>query len=287
MADIFTEFIPEIWSAQILEDKKKRHIFGALANRNYENEITAAGDIVRIPQVGHLTVNDYTRNNQDTGLTLENANVASMVLPIDQEKYINVYIDEVDVKQSKPDFMNSLRTNIAYDLADTQDQFIAGLYSQAGLNTTSNDSSTRVLVGSSNVKKEFLLMGKEFDEANCPREGRWAAISPAMQFELIDAGILEQSNNDVTWGSGFVGRAYGFDLYMTNNLTSTNSSSVNLLFGVSGESITLAEQILNMKMADAYQAQKGFGALLGGLHVYGARLIPDRTGVVYAYVDNA
>ena len=287
MASAVPEFIPEIWSAQILEDKKKAHIFGALANRTYEGEIRRAGDQVRIPSVGPVSVNDYTRNNWATGLTLENVNVADMVLTIDQEKYFNVAVDDVDMVQSKPEYMAQLRKNAAYYLADTQDTFISGLYAQAGITTTSNDSSTRVLIGSSNIKTEFLLVGKQFDISNCPRDGRWAAVSPALQFELIDAGILEQSNNDVTWGNGFVGRAYGFDLYLTNNLTSTNSSSVNLLFGVKNESITLAEQIINMKMADLFDAQKGFGVAVGGLHVYGARLIPDRTGVVYAHVDNA
>lgn len=287
MADIITEFIPIIWSAKVLEDKKKKHIFGALANRDYEGEIKQQGDQVRIPQVGYPAINDYTRNNFGTGLTLETPNVASMTLTVDQEKYFDIAIDDVDIIQSKPEYVSKLRKNAAYKLADTQDSYIAGLYTQAGLKTTSNDSSTRVLISSSNVKTEFLLMGKKFDENNVEREGRWAAISPAMQFELIDAGILEQSNNDVTWNNGFVGRAYGFDLFVTNNLTSTNSSSVNLLFGVKNESITLAEQVVKMEMADLFAAQKGFGIAIGGLHVYGARFIPDRTGVVYAYVDNS
>jgi hypothetical protein len=77
MADYLTEFIPEIWSAKILEDKKKAHVFGNLANRDYEGEIRNAGDQVRIPTVGVPTVNSYTRNNFATGLTKEYANVSS------------------------------------------------------------------------------------------------------------------------------------------------------------------------------------------------------------------
>ena len=129
MADYLTEFIPEIWTEKILEDKKKRHIFGQLANRDYQGDIKNKGDQVRIPQVGLPTVNDYTRNEFGNGLTKEYVNAASLTLVIDQEKYVNVLFDDVDVAQSAANFIPQLQENIAYQLADSQDQFIAGLRS--------------------------------------------------------------------------------------------------------------------------------------------------------------
>lgn len=288
MADIFTEFIPEIWSANILNAKDKVHVFGKLANRNYEGEIKAAGDTVRIPQVGDITVNNYTRNNFATGLTLENANVASLNLTIDQEKYFNVAVDKLDIVQSKVEFMNKLSEKAAYALSDTQDQFIAGLYAQAGLTSTSNSASTYVSIGSSNIRTELLLMHKKFDQSNVQREGRFMVVPPALMYELVDAGILEQSNNDRLWESGKMVDAYGWNLYMSNNVSSpsTDANQYRIIAGVGNESITFAEQIVEMNMVDLTQSFKGFGKAILGLHVYGARLIPDRTGVLYASVTN-
>lgn len=289
MADIFTEFIPEIWSASILNAKDKIHVFGKLANRNWEGDIKGAGSQVRIPQVGDITVNSYTRNNFGTGLTLESPNVASLFMTIDQEKYFAVTVDALDMKQSKPDFMANLSQKCAYGLADTQDQYIAGLYGQAGITSTSNSASSVKSIGSSNVRTELLLMGKEFDEANVQKEGRWMIIPPALMFELIDAGILEQSNNDQLWSNGKVENAYGWDLYVSNNVSnaSTDTTHYRILCGVGNESITFAEQIMEIDMVDLKQSLKGFGTALTGLHVYGARLIPDRTGVIYAAVSNS
>jgi len=289
MADVMTEFIPEIWSQRVLEDKKKAHVFGMLANRNYEGEIRQSGDQVRIPQIGHPTVNDYTRNDFGTGLTLETANVASMTLVVDQEKYVNVGIDDIDMVQSNVNVLPQLATNMAYQLADTQDQFIAGLYTQAGLSSTSNSATSYVTIGSSNARTELLLMGKTFDQNNVQRDGRYMVIPPALMFELIDAGILEQSNNDITWQEGRTVRAYGWNLVMSNNVNqpSTDTDQYNIICGVSNESITLAEQIVKMERGNLYDAQKGFGVSMGGLHVYGARIIPDRTGVLYAKVTNS
>jgi hypothetical protein len=288
MADIFTEFIPEIWSAKILDDKKKAHVFGALANTDYEGEIRSAGDKVRIPQVGHPTVNDYTRNNFATGLTLESPNVASMYLTVDQEKYVNLGIDEIDIVQSKPTFMDKISQNMAYQFAQTQDSFIAGLYGQAGITSTSNSATSYVTIGSSNVKTEFLLMHKAFDVANVQRQDRYMVVPPALVYELTDAGILEQSNNDQAWRDGIVPNAYGWNLFMSNNVSipSTDTDQFRIICGVGKESITIAEQITKMKMGDLTDAQKGFGTYLAGLHVYGARLMSDRTGVLYAKVTN-
>lgn len=284
MADYLTEFIPEIWAPAILEDKKKQHIFGSLANRNYQGQITGRGDQVRIPQVGLPTVNSYTRNNFGTGLTKEYINAASLTLVIDQEKYVNILFDDVDVAQSGVNFIPSVQKNIAYQLADSQDTFIAGLYGMAGITTTSNNSSTRVTIGSSNAKTELLLMGKAFDAVNLPRMNRWVVAPPELIFELVDAGILEQSNNDTTWRNGYINDAYGWRIYMSNNVSSTSSGNFNIICGVGTESITLAEQITQVKMGEL--TQEGFGNYIKALHVYGARLIPDRAGVIYATISN-
>ena len=283
MADYVTEFIPEIWSARILEAKEKVHLFGRFANRNYQGELVY-GQTVRIPQIGYPAINTYTRNNFATGLTGEYANVSDMILTIDQEKYFDVWFDDVDIKQSKISFMDEFANKAAYKIADTQDSYIAGLYGQAGIKTTSNSASTYVTLGSSNVRTQFLLMGKAFDQANIPRDNRWGIIPAELVFELTDAGILEQSNNDRLWASGSAPDAYGFKVYMSNNVSSTGGGYFKILFGYGQESITMAEQ-LNKVEAGRLQ-QEGFGYFTKGLHTYGARIIPDRTGVMYAYIAN-
>jgi hypothetical protein len=117
-------------------------------------------------------------------------------------------------------------------------------------------------------------MGKAFDVANVQREGRWAVIPPSLLFELVDAGILEQSNNDDTWTNGKVANAYGWNLFVSNNVSSSSVTTFEIMFGVGNESISLAEQITEVKMGEL--TQEGFGNYLKALHVYGVKIIPDR-----------
>jgi hypothetical protein len=59
-----TNFIPEIWSAQLLSSLKKTLVFAGptTVNRNYEGEIANAGDTVRITSISRPTIADYTKN---------------------------------------------------------------------------------------------------------------------------------------------------------------------------------------------------------------------------------
>lgn len=55
----FDNFIPEIWSARLLDHLDNVHVYASLMNRDYEGEIRAYGDTVHINQLGNITIQDY------------------------------------------------------------------------------------------------------------------------------------------------------------------------------------------------------------------------------------
>lgn len=57
-----TTFIPTIWSARLLAHLDNSHVATSFVNRNYEGEITAQGDRVKINSIGDITIGDYTKN---------------------------------------------------------------------------------------------------------------------------------------------------------------------------------------------------------------------------------
>lgn len=52
-------FIPQVWSAKILEALDKELVYAGLFNTDYEGEIAEAGDTVHIAQVGDVTIKDF------------------------------------------------------------------------------------------------------------------------------------------------------------------------------------------------------------------------------------
>lgn len=125
-------FIPTVWSARLLSRRfYKNLVYGQpeVINRDYEGDIAQAGDTVKIGGIGPVTVSTYTKNsNMSAAETLADA---STVLSIDQAKYFNFQVDDIDKAQTKPKVMDDAMGEAAYALRDNIDQSVAGLYTDA------------------------------------------------------------------------------------------------------------------------------------------------------------
>ena len=55
----FDSFIPDEWSARLLEHLDKLHVSDGLVNRGNDGDIRALGNTVHINNLGALTVRDY------------------------------------------------------------------------------------------------------------------------------------------------------------------------------------------------------------------------------------
>lgn len=280
MASYVDNFIPELWAASILKEKEAALVYGALANRNYEGEIKAMGDRVRISQLGNIDINSYTKNST-SALTIQFLNDAQAQLDIDQAKYFAYRLDDIDKVQSNADLLAEASRKAGYQINSAADQYIAGLYGQAGI--TRNTNSSPVDMTSTNIVNEILAVGQLMDEANVMPEDRWMVIAPWVKTKLVLAGINELTDNSAVWQNGFIGRALGFNFYVSNNVSkgSTAWAQTRIICGSGKESITFAEQLMNV---EAYRmTSEGFGQVVKGLNLYGAKIIrPDITACLYA-----
>jgi hypothetical protein len=270
-------FIPTIWSANLIASLKKVHVFGALANREYEGEISGAGDTVKISQIGAISVADYVKNS--TEITPQELSDASTMLLINQSKYFAFKIDDIDAAQSKPKVMQQAMAEASYSLADAQDAYMASLYTQCGMSV---GADSPINMTSLNVEDSFLLAAETMDNNSVPRTGRFACIAPWVLTKLILAGIASLSENNELWTNGYVGRALGFDFSISPNISKNSSSwdATRNILGVKNMTFGLAEQIVK---TEAYRPEKSFSDAVKGLHVYGAKIVrPDTALVLYA-----
>lgn len=262
-------FVPTIWSAKLFQELDKAHVLVSLANRDYEGEIKAYGDQVKINAVGDITVSNYAPNV--TSITPEQLTAAQTILEIDQAKYFAFYIDDVDDAQSNPKLMSEAMRKAAWGLGDKSDQLIAGFYTDAGVTVASTD------VTNTTILDVLANTARELDENNVPQQGRWMVIPPWFHHKLVVNQIMETDGSvsaDAAYSNGFIGRAYGFDIYMSNNLSTGPSAGTNLKshYGLAGtnRAVSFAEQIIKM---EAYRPENAFSDAVKGLHVYGAKVI--------------
>lgn len=269
-------FIPEIWSAQVLDTLKKNQVFANLANRDYEGEISGAGDTVRITEIGDIAINDYTKNST-TAITVQQLTDAQQILTIDQQKYFAFGIDDVDQAQTNPKLMAKAMERAAYNLKDNIDTNMAQYLSTTGnffvgTNSTELGSTvTPLTCASTAIIPVFSWYDRIMNQNNVPTVGRWIVIPPALSQQLQNARIIAPqtlANGSTPGGATSIGNFYGFDIYVSNNVYGVVSSQWHVIAGHS-MGLSYADQISKM---EAYRPEGSFSDAIKGLTVFGRKV---------------
>lgn len=264
-------FIPTVWSGMILAALMKSHVFASpgVISRDYEGEITGKGDSVKINSIGDVTVKDYTKStNIDDPETLDDA---SQILVIDQQKYFNFSIDDIDKVQQTPKVMGEATDRAAYGLKDVLDSYLASLYTDiASANFIGSDGSPTVIDTAAKAYENLVDLGVLLDESDVPSDGRFVVVPPWFEGRMLKddrfvsfgtAGNVDRLVN------GAIGEAAGFTIYKSNNVSAASSKWKIIAGHPMGWN--LAEQIVQ---TEAFRPEKRFGDAIKGLHVYGAKV---------------
>lgn len=266
-------FIPEVWSRRLLTALRRAHVYGMLVNRDYEGEIAAAGDTVRINTVGDPTVDDYVPNV--TEVEPEELSTAQQSLLVDQAKYFAFKVDDVDARQAAGNLIPEGMSNAGFRLRDTSDAFLELLIRtgvQASNVLTPVDDA---LSADAEVFYDTLVdLGTVLTENDVPTEGRWA-VCPAWVygFLLKDPRFVSFATSDsaATRANGRVGMAAGFDIHVSNNNPEHTTGFYPVHAG-HNIAVSFAEQVPS-NTTEAYRPEKGFSDAVKGLHVYGAKVV--------------
>lgn len=273
----FQNFIPEVWSARLLEHLDKVHVYSSLMNRDYEGEIKSFGDTVHINQIGNITVKPYTGADIDDPEELDGE---QQNLVIDQANYFNFQIKDIDNAQSNPKLMDSAMQRASYSMNDTLDQYLAGLLA-AGVdagNTLGSDAAA-IVPTAANAYDYLVDLGVLLTEANVPMLGRWVVV-PAWYHGLLlkdDRFVGNGTDfNQAVLQGGLVGSAAGFQIHVSNNVPNTAGASYKVIAGTNAAG-SFAEQLVEL---EAYRLEKNFSDAVKGLHVYGAKVLQPKAVAV-------
>lgn len=260
-----------IFARELQSSLKKALVFAGpqAVNRNYEGEIRATGDSVRIRSISRPTIAAYTKNV--TSIVPETLTDAERTLLIDQANYFAFEIDDVDMAQVQNGggLMSEAALESAYGLADIADLYVAGLYTGAD---AANKISTTAITTAALAVTGLVNLKVKLDNANVPNQGRYVIIPPWYH------GLLLQSNNFISVAdsgtsealrNGQVGRAFGFDVFVSNNVTLVTGDDYLVSAGYTG-AITFASQI---NKVEAFRPESAFSEALKGLNLFGAKLV--------------
>ncbi|MBO5269536.1 MAG: P22 coat protein - protein 5 domain protein [Clostridia bacterium] len=255
-----TNFIPTVWSENLYRALDKEYVAVRHCNREFEGDIKSMGDAVKIVGVGSISVSDYTKNT-DMG-TPETLSDSVRTLEINQAKYFNFQIDDVDRAQATPKLMQEAMRLAASALANTADSYVFGLYGEASNTITATANAENV------IATVIDAVGKLYENNVSKSEQVVIEVSPAIAAMILKAKVnLTAETRDVL-ESGCIGAICGCKIYVSNNIVVDGGKHKCLVRTT--RSIAFAEQLSEI---EAYRPEQRFADAVKGLHLYGAKVV--------------
>ena len=286
-------FVPEVQSAMLLARIKRKHVYAQapIVNTDWQGEISAIGDTVRIIAGGKVTIRDYVKGTDMTAA--EQPADSETALSITQAKYFNYGVSDVDAAIMRPQVMANLSSEAEDGMNDAIDTYIAGLYTSAGVTYGSSGSEIVLATSGQTLAYDALVhVGTLLDQNDVPSTNRWAVVNPWIkELLLLDArftgyntptaiaalqtGKLTQTGN---LANNYLGQLNGMDVFWSNNAphisgTAGQTNSIDIVLAGSGLAVTYAEGLTKV---EAYRPEKRMEDAVKGIHLYGAKVIrPD------------
>jgi len=257
-------FIPEVFSKKLQAKFYAQTVLSEVTTNEYEGEISGLGNKVNIRTVPAVTVADYTGS-----LSYSDVTSSTIELDINKAKSFAFKVDDILRMQADIDFMNEAAQDAAQNMkiAIEQDVFanVAAGSSLTDINSTPADITSSTVLG------HILSAGEQLDDNNIPEDGRFMIVNPAVatlikQSELRQAYLTGDSVSPLR--NGFIGKIDRFDMYVSNNL-STTSGVTSGLYG-HPKAIAYASQMTN---TETVRLESSFGDGVRGLAVYGYKVV--------------
>ena len=262
----FENFIPELWAARLLQNLDKTFVYTQCVNRDYAGEIQKFGDTVHIQKFGDIEVKDYTRAD-GVGEPKDPGAGSTVALTIDQAKYFNFKIEDIEAAQANVNLMEKAMQRAAYAIGDVIDQYIAAFVNQAGID------GGEVAVTPQNAYDTLVNLKVALNKENVPTAGRFVVVPP----EFL--GMLEKDDRYTKYdaadvkANGARGRVAGFDVRESNNVPYVSDGGKYSVMAGTDMAIAYAGQLTKI---EPFRPEKSFSDACKGLYVYGAKVVEPK-----------
>jgi hypothetical protein len=278
-------FVPEIFSKTVLKFFRRASVAEAITNTDYYGEIANFGDTVHVIDEPTIVVSDYARGTQLQTQALDDS---EQTLLVDQAKYFQFIVDDLEAKQAHLNWETLSTSAGAYALKNSYDSailsYMAGQVLAANVYGVDH-ASTSIDVGydSGEISPLGVLsrMGRLLDEQDVPEEGRFVVASPLFwevmsdeNSKLMGVDFTGDTSSKLRNGRITDGLIRGFQCYKTNNAPIGATVGVGTTGGVVlGGHMSSTATVSQIAKTEALRSQDFFGDIVRGLHLYGRKTL--------------
>lgn len=257
----FDNFKPRLWAKEIQHDLERKCILVPDCITKFEGQ-AKQGESVKILGVGKVTIGDYDGKEINPP---ETPSDTSVFVKIDQAKYFNFGVDDVDKAQSVPGLMEAYLKEAKHGMQVERDKHVgkiaaigAGRITTATINTSAaarkavDDAIDWLRTNDIAIDDEIIL-----------------TISPYFYRLLRDFLVESKTSNDGLLKNGVIGSYDGATVKLSNNLYTGDNGHTHMLLRTK-EAVAFAGGI---DKVEAYRPEKKFSDAIKGLDTHGAKVV--------------
>lgn len=265
VASTVQHFQRTVWSASILRSLETITSLRKHCNFQYEKDTKNAKE-VKILGVTRPTIRTYVSG---TPLERESAGDTSQTLKLDQFKYFNFEVEDIDKAQSQNGLMEALTDEASKGLALEGDKYVAEIVKQAADAGEISVSASVITLTNSNAMASVEEGFATLYEHNCSvHDNFYLEVAPRV-FTTYRQQLTELStNNPEILKKGAVGKINNAFVCIENCLAEAEGAYYNILR--TEKAVAFAEQI---ESVEAYRPEDAFTDAVKGLYVFGAQIV--------------
>ena len=278
-ATTMDKWLQEQWSALASVTYRSNVVLPNLMARRWEPQIGVhQGDTVNIPKFSQNTgAQKRSTFGTAASLTLTATTEGQVQLAVNNLAYFGYAMPVEMETQTFSEYIQMLNEGIGQAIALKVDNELAAD------GTNGLDAFTAIGTDNVDITEDTLFTGEtNLGDQNAPLADRYLVVSPASRASLLKIEALRNSlygatigNLDSSKGRGYLGRAFTYEIYESNNLESGTSGKKNAMFHK--EAIAFAEQKALTVVHDL-NIEDGLINQMVGYNIYGHIMVKSAFG---------
>ena len=261
----YENFIPSVWSEAINRGLERECVFVQDCNRQYEGDVSKMGDSVHILGVGKPTIKSLERANASGEIdAAEEVSDSSVILGINQIRYFNYKVGDIDKAQTVGGLMDALSEETAEGISNEMDKYVANMATEATKLYTEDMVVTKDNVLDILDDAIEALQDKDVNIAS----GVSITISPRFYKLFKKAYIEKDTDNSEFLKNGVVARYGAVTIRMSKNVAKTGDTD-NMMIRTK-RAIAFVNPLTH---TEAYRPEKSFADAVKGFVLFDGKIV--------------
>lgn len=278
----YANFIPTMWNEAIDRELERLCVFVEDCNRKYEGQVKDKGESVKILGVGKPTIKSIAKSARNNDIdSAEEIEDTSIIMQINQIRYFNYKIGDIDKAQAVDGLMSALQEETTEGLANEVDTYIAGMAKDSNVKQVYG-SAKKVVTGTASSGEVNVLQAlrdaRKMLTKNDVKANTKVVATVDADFEDLFVAEYENknTNNSENLKNGAIGMYHKMLIKSSNNVA-VDGNGNSLIMVRTQRAIAFAKPLTH---TEAYRPEKGFADAVKGFILFDAKVVRPKEVVV-------